>query len=194
MPRTTENVFEEGSAGWSGRIRGMRQISLKLELKGLWEWQWEARARPECDTWLSLAGDYATIFAKIFSLFCALHQMLTKCRCRHWRRRRRCRCRRWRWRRCLCTLFTFIEAQINKFNAPTGKKKRSKSKTRIRSSRHSRRRRRKKKENNIWQTKEEEEDSIWLLPYRHLWQSQPFTSLSHPGLAILLPPPAAGLD
>lgn len=84
-----------------------------------------ARARPECDTWLSLAGDYATIFAKIFSLFCALHQMLTKCRCRQRRRRRlrqRCRRWRWRWRRCLCTLFTFIEAQINKFNAPTGKK------------------------------------------------------------------------
>lgn len=45
MPRTTGNVFEEGSGGGrsrNGRIRGMRQISLKLELKGIqWQWEWE---------------------------------------------------------------------------------------------------------------------------------------------------------
>lgn len=78
----------------------------------------------ECDTFLSLAGDYATIFAKIFSLFCALHQMLTKCRC--WRRLR-LRLRRRHRHLCLCTLFTFIGAQINKFNAPTGKKEEKQS-------------------------------------------------------------------
>lgn len=153
-----------------------------------------ARARPECDTWLSLAGDYATIFAKIFSLFCALHQMLTKCRCQQRRRRRlrqRCRRWRWRWRRCLCTLFTFIEAQINKFNAPTGKKE-ARAKQEYEAADAADEGRRKKKENNIWQTKEEEEENIWLLSYRHLWQSQPFISLCHPGQAILLP--AAGLD
>lgn len=50
--------------------------------------------------------------------------MLTKCRC--WRRLRLRLRRRHRYL-CLCTLFTFIGAQINKFNAPTGKKEEKQS-------------------------------------------------------------------
>lgn len=48
--------------------------------------------------------------------------MLTKCRCL-----RRLRLRRRHRHLCLCTLFTFIGAQINKFNAPTGKKEEKQS-------------------------------------------------------------------
>jgi len=126
MPWTITEGFEEGQRA------AKRGVSVARDaVKYPWNWNWNGygngngiqnRSRNRswgCDTCLSLPGDYATIFAKIFlhfsiffyKFFFSLHQMLTKCRCRSRR-----------WRRCLCTLFTFIGAQINKFNAPTGKK------------------------------------------------------------------------